>query len=73
MGNFIDDRVIWLIVNDNDSQVKEIIKTTMKISPFGISGERTYIVEYKKINNEIKYLKIDNKTYSNVFKTLTLT
>ena len=41
MGRFIDDKTIWVIMNDNFNDVKEIIETEMRVSPFGKIGTRS--------------------------------
>jgi hypothetical protein len=68
MGRFIDDKTIWVIMNDNFDDVKEIIETEMKISPFGKIGARTYVVKFKNYNDEVKYAKIDDESYQKVYK-----
>lgn len=68
MEGFIDDKAIWAIMNDSFDDVKEIIETTMRISPFGKVGTRTYIVKFKNSDNEIKYAKINDELYQKAYK-----
>jgi hypothetical protein len=68
MGRFIDDKTIWVIMNDNFNDVKEIIETEMRVSPFGKIGTRTYIVKFKNSNDEVKLVKIDDELYQKVYK-----
>jgi len=68
MGRFIDDKTILTIMNDNFDDVKEIIETEMKVSPFGKIGTRTYVVKFKNYNDEVKYTKIDDELYQKVYK-----
>lgn len=68
MGRFIDDKTILTIMNDNFDDVKEIIETEMKVSPFGKIGTRTYVVKFKNYKDEVKYTKIDDELYQKVYK-----
>jgi len=68
MGKFIDDKTIWVIINDNFDDAKEIIETTMNVSPFGKIGERIYVVKFKNNKDEIKHAKIDDESYQKVYK-----
>ena len=68
MSRFIDDKTIFAIIIDRIDDFKEIIETTMNISPFGCPGKRTYIVSYKNKNDELKHEKIDDQTYQTVYK-----
>lgn len=63
MGRFIDDKTIWVIMNDNFNDVKEIIGTEMRVSPFGKIGTRTYKLGgiYMYINKALEFLKNELK------------
>jgi len=67
IGSFIDNRIIWVIINDNFDDVKEIIETEMKISPFGKIGAKTYIVKFKNYKDEVKLVKIKDELYQKVY------
>lgn len=70
MGKFIDDMTIRSIMNDEVADVKEIIETTMTISPFGFPGKRTYRVEYVDINGDTQYHIIKGDQYNSTYKKL---
>ena len=70
MGKFIDDMTIQSIMNDEVADVKEIIETTMSISPFGFPGKRTYRVEYVDINGDTQYHIIKGDQYNSTYKKL---
>lgn len=58
------------IMNDEVADVKEIIETTMTISPFGFPGKRTYRVEYVDINGDTQYHIIKGDQYNSTYKKL---
>jgi hypothetical protein len=72
MSKFIDDKTIWIILNDNTDDVKDIIKTTLKISPFGPIGKKTYVVEFINSLDETKYIEISGDLYSEYFLKLNI-
>ena len=67
---YIDSKTIWSIVNDNIDDVKEIIETEMKISPFGVPGRRTYFAKYLDKSNVENILEINQEIYDKTYKKL---
>ena len=70
MGKFIDDMTIQSVMNHEVADVKEIIQTTMSISPFGFPGKRTYRVEYVDISGNTQYYIIKGDLYNSTYKKL---
>lgn len=70
MSNFIDNKTIQSIINEEVVDVKEIINTTMTISPFGFPGKRTYRVEYINNDGDTQYHIIKNDNYNTRYKLL---
>jgi hypothetical protein len=70
MGKFIDNKTIKYIVHEKVDNVKEIVESTLRISPFGKIGNRIYVVEYKNSSGETKFLEISGEQYDSVYEKL---
>lgn len=66
MSSFIDNRTIQTIMDKEVIDVKEIVETTMTISPFGFPGKRTYRVQYITNNDDIQYHIIKGDEYNKI-------
>lgn len=67
MGRFINDKVICSILNVYYNKPYQLIETTMNISPFGISGKKTYIATIKNEDEKIENLEINEDLYNKYY------
>lgn len=67
MTKLIDDKTIEKFMKKNVPSYKEILETTMRISPFEEIGKKNFSIKFMDSNDKIKYALIDGELYNKCY------